>query len=213
MAFPSTMQNELATPTYLPVVIWHGMGDSCCFPFSMGHIEALLQQYLPGVYVYSVEIGSNEEEDQLNGFFMNAKDQVAMMCEQFASDSNLTHGFNAVGFSQGSQFLRTYVERCNNPPVHNLVSIGGQHQGVYGFPKCPGDNETICEWVREFLDIGVYDEFIQDFLVQAEYWQDPFNEEEFLQDCVFLPDINNALTEKNDTYKKKFVNIKQISSC
>lgn len=24
---------------------------------------------------------------------------------------------------------RAYVQRCNDPPVHNLISIGGQHMG------------------------------------------------------------------------------------
>ncbi len=27
-------------------------------------------------------------------------------------------------------------------------------------------------------------------LVQAEYWQDPFDETKYVQDCTFLPDIN-----------------------
>lgn len=44
------------------------------------------------------------------------------------------------------------------------------NKGVYGFPKCPGANETICEYVRELLDLGAYNEFVQAFLVQAEYW-------------------------------------------
>jgi palmitoyl-protein thioesterase len=54
----------------------------------------------------------------------------------------------------------------------NLISVGGQHQGVFGFPRCPGDNVTICNYVRELLKFGVYESFVQDHLVQAEYWQD-----------------------------------------
>ena len=27
-------------------------------------------------------------------------------------------------------------------------------------------------------------------LVQAEYWQDPLNEAEYREKCIFLPDIN-----------------------
>ena len=27
-------------------------------------------------------------------------------------------------------------------------------------------------------------------VVQAEYWHDPLNEDEYKKDCVFLPDIN-----------------------
>lgn len=107
------------------------------------------------------------------------------MCKLLKSDPKLQNGFNAVGFSQGGQFLRAYVERaihlnftyvpyssgCNDPPVKNLVSIGGQHQGVYGLPHCPGPNSTLCEWMREAIDLGVYLSAVQSYVVQAEYWQ------------------------------------------
>ncbi len=75
-------------------------------------------------------------------------------------------------FSQGGQFLRAIAQRCPNPPMLNLISVGGQHQGVFGFPRCPGDNVTICNYVRKLLDYGVYEKIVQDHLVQAEYWQD-----------------------------------------
>ena len=75
-------------------------------------------------------------------------------------------------FSQGGQFLRAIAQRCPNPPMLNLISIGGQHQGVFGFPRCPGDNVTICNYIRELLRFGVYESFVQEHLVQAEYWQD-----------------------------------------
>jgi len=202
-----TLQNS----QFRPVVLWHGMGDTCCFNFSMGFIKSLIQQYLPNTYVYSVEIGNSIEEDQMNGFFMNVNDQIEMMCNQLPLVPELANGFNAVGFSQGSQFLRAYVERCNNPPVHNLISIGGQHQGVYGFPRCPGANETICEWVRELLNEGAYISWIQDFLVQAEYWHDPFNEQEYLDSCIFLPDINNAGSVKNESYKENFMSLNKLA--
>ncbi len=29
---------------------------------------------------------------------------------------------------QGGQFLRAVAQRCPDPPMRNLVSIGGQHQ-------------------------------------------------------------------------------------
>jgi len=118
-------------------------------------------------------------------------------------DHQLLNGFNAIGFSQGSQFLRAYVQRCNNPPVVNLISIGGQHQGVYGLPHCPG-SYTICEYVRQLIDIGAYVGWIQDFLVQAEYWHDPWDRDGYLKYNIFLPDINNEFEKKNETYKKKF---------
>lgn len=58
---------------------------------------------------------------------------------QLKADPALANGFNAVGFSQGGQFLRAYVERYNDPPVHNLVTFGGQHMGRGGGDFTGGD--------------------------------------------------------------------------
>ena len=29
-------------------------------------------------------------------------------------------------------------------------------KGVFGFPHCPGNNQTICEYVRRLLNFGAY---------------------------------------------------------
>jgi len=197
----------VAGPDYRPVVLWHGMGDTCCDPLSMGYIKRIIEDNLPGIYVKSLMIGNNIFEDELNGFFMDVNDQIPFAHREILNDTLLLSGFNAIGFSQGGQFLRAYVERFNDPPVYNLISIGGQHQGVFGFPRCPGDNETICEIVRRMLNMGAYLPFVQNHLVQAEYWQDPFNEDKYLKHCVFLPDINNNLQVQNATYKKNMISL------
>ena len=106
--------------------------------------------------------------------------------------------------------MRAFVQRCNQPKVHNLISIGGQHQGVFGLPRCIGVNTTLCEYVRRMLDIGVYWEWIQDSLVQAEYWHDPLNEKEYIDKCIFLPDINNYRAIKNDTYKNNLMSLNKF---
>ena len=49
----------------------------------------------------------------------------------------------------------------NSPKVFNLVSMGGQHQGVFGLPDCP-PNVTACEDARRLLDLGAYLPFVQD---------------------------------------------------
>ena len=43
----------------LPVVIWHGMGDSCCNPLSMGAVKRIIEDEVPGIYVHSLMIGGN----------------------------------------------------------------------------------------------------------------------------------------------------------
>lgn len=193
----------------VPLVLWHGMGDSCCNPLSLGRLMTLIEKEVPGIYIHSISIGNGITEDTLNGFFKNVNDQVSEVCDMLATDAKLGNGFNAMGFSQGGQFLRALVQRCDKVKVHNLVSVGGQHQGVFGFPKCPGDNLTICDMVRKLLNLGAYDGFVQSFLVQAEYWQDPLNEEEYAEKCVFLPDINQVNTV-NAAYKQRLSAINNL---
>jgi palmitoyl-protein thioesterase len=199
-----------AQDTYRPVVLWHGMGDTCCDPLSMGSIKRFIEKQLPGVYVLSLEIGNNIVEDEANGFLMNVNDQIVEAHSKISNDSQLAQGFNAIGFSQGGQFLRAYVQRFNDPPVYNLISVGGQHQGVFGFPRCPGANVTLCEIVRKLLNLGAYDSLVQDHVVQAEYWQDPLNEDEYLQYSVFLADINNNRDQKNQTYKQNLMTLQNF---
>ncbi|GAM27989.1 hypothetical protein SAMD00019534_111650, partial [Acytostelium subglobosum LB1] len=193
-----------------PTVIWHGMGDTCCYPFSMGYVKKMIEEKIPGIYVKSIEIGDSLPEDEFNSFFKPVNEQVDMVCQMMRSDPNLTNGFNAIGFSQGGQFLRAYVERCNDPPVYNLISVGGQHQGVYGMPNCASTNKTLCNLAREMLELGVYTEFVQSHLVQAQYWQDPLDYLEYLDKSQFLADINNARSEKNDTYKKNMISLNEL---
>lgn len=176
----------------------------------MGRIVDLIQEQIPGVYVKSLEIGPNMIDDLVNGFFMNINKQVEMVCEQLRQDPKLRNGFHALGFSQGGQFLRGYVQRCNQPAVLNLVTLGGQHQGVFGLPNCPGPNVSLCETARQLIDYAVYDPWIQSFQVQAEYWHDPLNEDLYLANSAYIADINNARPQKNATYKANLSSLKNF---
>ncbi|KAL3877439.1 hypothetical protein ACJMK2_035145 [Sinanodonta woodiana] len=190
----------------VPVVIWHGMGDSCCNPFSMGHIKKLIQESIQGIYVLSLKIGNSVVEDTINGFFMNVNDQVKIVCDTLANDSKLQQGYNAIGFSQGGQFLRAVAQRCSKPPMLNLISVGGQHQGVYGFPGCVGNQNIVCTLARRMLTNLAYTGFIQNHIVQAQYWHDPLNEAEYRKANVFLADINQE-NEKNPSYKANMLKL------
>ncbi|XP_033123697.1 palmitoyl-protein thioesterase 1-like [Anneissia japonica] len=193
----------------IPLVMWHGMGDSCCNPLSLGNIQKMIEKQVPGIYVHSLRIGNNIEEDTLNGFLMNTNDQIDMACDMIAKDPKLANGYNSMGFSQGGQFLRAVAQRCPKPPMHNLISVGGQHQGVYGFPRCPGNNLTLCDYVRKLLNIGAYVEFVQEHIVQAQYWHDPLNEEEYKKISMFLADINQE-NIVNETYKTNLMRLNKF---
>ncbi|KAN0041862.1 hypothetical protein ACTFIV_004412 [Dictyostelium citrinum] len=190
-----------------PVVLWHGLGDSGLDPLTMGKLKELIENQLPGVYVKNIAIGNSIAEDSFNSFFKNVNEQLEMVCKMLKEDTNLTSGFNAVGLSQGGQFLRGYVERCNDPPVYNLISLGGQHQGVSSLPRCTALNSTLCKIADDLVELGVYEKYVQDTLVPGEYWQDPFNYDEYVEKSVFLADINNVRPEKNQTYKDNLLSV------
>jgi len=90
--------HTLAASGSPPVVLWHGMGDSCCNPLSLGSIIKLIERELtPAPYVHSIRIGSNIEEDTANGFFMNVNHQIDYACKLLNADKNLTQGYHAIG--------------------------------------------------------------------------------------------------------------------
>eukprot|EP01013_Petalomonas_cantuscygni_P019986 TRINITY_DN38102_c0_g1_i1.p1 TRINITY_DN38102_c0_g1~~TRINITY_DN38102_c0_g1_i1.p1 ORF type:complete len:296 (+),score=60.65 TRINITY_DN38102_c0_g1_i1:78-965(+) len=193
----------------LPVVLWHGMGDTCCFPFSMGAVsDALTKNGIP--YVHSIETGADIALDELSGFIGSVNDQVASVCSRLKADPKLQGGFNAIGFSQGGQFLRAYVERCNDPPVRNLITFGGQHMGVMDVPGCLGTNATLCSIMERLLSLGAYAPGINTLSVQAQYFRDPMQRDAYLANNVFLPDINNELPTKNATYKRHLVSLQHF---
>ncbi|KAF0313231.1 Palmitoyl-protein thioesterase 1 [Amphibalanus amphitrite] len=192
-----------------PVVMWHGMGDSCCLPFSMGAIKEELEKQVAGVYVRSLEIGSSVIQDTLNGFFMPIDAQVEEACQKIAADESLQGGYNAMGFSQGGQFLRAVAQRCPSPPMKNLITFGGQHQGVFGLPHCLG-TKGVCEVVKKLLDYGAYESFVQSHLAQAQYWHDPLKQQQYVEVSQFLADINNERDVKNETYKENLNKLENL---
>lgn len=187
---------ERAAGEALPIVLWHGMGDTCCFPFSLGGVKKFLESEI-GVYVKSIEIGNSITEDFKSGYLMHPNQQVEMVCSDLSKDPKLSNGFNGIGFSQGGQFMRALVQRCEHLRMNNLITLGGQHQGVFGLPNCPSLSSRTCERFRQLLNYAAYTELMQNFLVQATYWHDPLNETKYKNSSTFLADINNERSINN----------------
>ena len=47
LAMADKLQSIAVTPQ-LPVVMWHGMGDSCCASYSLGAVKKRIEQVLEG---------------------------------------------------------------------------------------------------------------------------------------------------------------------
>lgn len=50
-------------------------------------------------------MGENADEECENTFRMHPNQQIEQVCRMIASDERLRNGYNAIGFSQASQFL------------------------------------------------------------------------------------------------------------
>lgn len=105
-----------------------------------------------------------------NNRISRASPKIETVCEQLKGIPELSTGFNAVGFSQGGQFLRAYIQRCNDPPVHNLVTVGAQHGGVTDIPGCV-QADASCRLMRTIARSGVYSSYVRDHIVQAQYYK------------------------------------------
>ena len=53
---------------------------------------------------------------------------------------------------------------------------------------------------RDLLNYGAYVDFVQDFLVQAQYWHDPLHFDTYVEKSQFIAEVNNEKAEKNASY-------------
>ena len=189
--------------TPLPLVIWHGLGDTFNGE-GIQQIGALAEAIHPGTFVYTVSLGGNDANaDRSATFFGNVTSQLDEVCEALASHPILSTApaIDALGFSQGGQFLRGYVERCNDPPVRSLVTYGSQHNGIVEFKAC-GTTDWLCKGAMALLSYNTFSHFVQSRLVPAQYFRDPADYDNYLGGSNFLADINNERSDKNTRYAK-----------
>ena len=132
-----------------------------------------------GVDVYNIEIGNGK----LDSIFWSMNKQCQVLSENIQNFSFQTEKINLIGVSQGGLLARCYVEKYSNGiiPVHALITYGSPHMGIY----------------NNFLE-----------LKRLNYWKNPFNYQDYLDNNNFLAYINN---DKNHTevmlYKNNIINL------
>lgn len=186
----------------IPVVLWHGWGQRVS---DLKPLASLLRATLgPDLYVLTLQFGSTEQEDVHRATYASMDDLVAEACGRVGSDPRLARGYNAMGISQGALFIRALVQRCPSPRVHNLVSIGGPQQGVYGLPWCPDTSSLKCILQRRFAGFIAYSPLLRHARVQLQYWHDPHAGADYREGSAFLADVNCEVAEKcNPEYKQR----------
>ncbi|KAI0204977.1 palmitoyl-protein thioesterase 1 [Astrocystis sublimbata] len=196
--------------TPLPVVIWHGLGDTYAAE-GIQQVGQLIEEANPGTFVYNVRLAPSAETDRRATFYGNVTEQLAAVCADLAAHPILSTApaIDAVGFSQGGQFLRGYVERCNAPPVRNLLTFGSQHNGIVDYRAC-SSSDWLCRGAMALLHGNTWTSFVQARLVPAQYFRDPQDLDSYLAYSNFLADINNERPTKNATYARNLAGLDNL---
>ena len=163
-------------------------------------------------YTYFVRLDEDASADSQATFLGNLTIQVEKVCDDLASHPILSKApaINALGLSQGGQFMRAYVERCNSPRVANLVTFGSQHNGISEFQNCARDDWLCRSWTG-YLKSNTWSNLVQGRLVPAQYFRDPEDLEPYLEHSNFLADINNEREVKNKTYKENMEKLESFA--
>jgi len=189
----------------------------------MGRLRRFIESRIPGVYVHSVMVGANPTLDTLHGYFGDVNAQVAEQCATLLAEPRLARGFYALGFSQGSQFIRALTQRCGGGAVpgdgrlivKRLVTMGGQHAGVSDVPRCDAFESSdagsaACRAAEAFVRAAAYAPFARSNVVQAQYFRDPGRVSAYLASNPFLPDVNNELAEKKASYRANLLALERL---
>ena len=195
LAFVLFITSVLSSSIYRPIVLMHGIISPAA---DMNELADWIRQSFPDIYVVSIEIGNGVGDS----FLWPMDKQVEHFCQIVLADKHLSSGFNMLGYSQGSIIVRGALERCSLP-VHNMITLNGIHQGIFGIPyllKLP-------KQFRELIGKYAYEYPIQNVLSVASYWRDPYQLNKYVSDCHFLPDINNERELRNETYRDNILKL------
>jgi palmitoyl-protein thioesterase len=205
-----TLASPLSHPPSkpLPLLIWHGLGDNYAAD-GLHTVGDLANATNPGTYVYYIRLDEDAGSDRTATFLGNVTEQIAQVCTDISTHEVLSRapGLNALGFSQGGQFLRGLIERCGDTiKIRNLVTFGSQHNGIAKYQICK-DGDWLCKSYVGLLKANTWGTWVQGHLVPSQYFKatnDSTGEpaEEYLDNSNFLADINNERVLKNVTYAK-----------
>jgi len=183
----------LAATNYVPTVLMHGLGDSGSNAGMKSLAQTISAKY-PGAYAVSVDVA-----DSTSSYLEAVEQQTEEFAKAVQSDPKLANGFNVVGLSQGGLIVRAYVEKFNNPPVFKMISICGTQNGI---AKCPN---SVPSFLCSIFESNPYSAGLS----FSSYWKDAMDQQKYLQENKFLPDLNNELSTKNETYKKNMISLQK----
>ncbi|KAK3070851.1 hypothetical protein LTR53_009713 [Teratosphaeriaceae sp. CCFEE 6253] len=213
-----TLTAATPTPTPLtpplPLLIWHGLGDrhDADGLHSVGKLAAKVH---PGTYVHYIRLDDDGGNDRSASFFGNVSAQITQICDDLKLEHKLRGlRVDALGFSQGGQFLRGLIERCDGLSVRSLVTFGSQHNGIAEFQVC-GAYDLVCKGAVALVKGNAWTEYVQSRVVPAQYYRTVnattgLGSEEYLEGSGFLADANNEREARNWVYARRIAALEKF---
>lgn len=201
-----------ASVHHKPIVFWHGMGDSYNST-GLQQVQQLIHEFIPNVPIHSIYMDLDDDKDQQKSLLGNANEQVDIACEQVKQFLEQSVGssdemFNFLGFSQGGVFGRALIERCEGINPYNFITFGSPHSGVKDGPVCE-DSDWVCKKRNQLLRSQVWK--VQDTVLSAQYFRDPYHYDDYINYSKFLNDINNEKpNQSNQTYIDNFCKLNKF---
>ncbi|KAF2849629.1 alpha/beta-hydrolase [Plenodomus tracheiphilus IPT5] len=200
----------------LPLLIWHGLGDNYLAD-GLHTVGDLANKTNPGTYTYYIRLNEDASSDRTATFLGNLTQQIAQVCDDITSHPILSTApaLNALGFSQGGQFLRGLVQRCGHRiKVRNLVTFGSQHNGISKYQICK-DGDWLCKSYISLLKSNTWSSWVQSHLIPAQYFKATNDSTgaptgEYLENSNFLADVNNERGVKNTTYARHLAALENL---
>ena len=163
-----------------PVVLLHGVASDAS---KMNTLSNWIQDTFQ-TKVFNIEIGNGVKTSMYTALPI----QLEELCQTIYKNNELKEGFNFIGMSQGGLLARGYVERCNEYPVKNLITLVSPNGGT----------------IVKSIDLNMYTDFYQNHFSVSNYWRDPLKLNEYLTMCCYLPILNNEIIidiiKENDIY-------------
>ncbi|KXT17997.1 hypothetical protein AC579_9592 [Pseudocercospora musae] len=214
-AFPTSKLSQQP----LPLLIWHGLGDRYNAD-GLQSVGELASSVNPGTYTYFIRISDEGDEDSKATFFGNVTEHLDKVCKDIEENKKLPFSHDgrkrvdALGFSQGGQFLRGLIETCPIVSVRSLVTFGSQHNGIADIKAC-GTWDFFCKGAVALMKGNAWSDYVQGHVVPAQYFR-TVNEttgessKEYLEHSNFLADVNNERKKKKEVYKQRLMELEKF---
>jgi len=188
------------------VVLMHGLGDSSENP-GMQSLATSLEARYPGMYTLVAPVANF-----LDSIFTPMTQQVDEFAAAVRADPNLAEGFSALGLSQGGLVVRGYIQKYNDPPVRNFVSICGVMNGAF---DCPLEVQIIpfaCELWKSNPFRFLFNSSVLSFSEYFVLYATDAGRTEYLTENAFLPPLNNEVVNAfNATGKKNIRSLAKLA--